>query len=97
MSETESKVYKGDVGTEVLVDCGCVITGATVKKLKVKQPDGTLKEWVAEIEGTNFLKYITVDTDFTQDGTYYLQAYVELTSGKWSGETAAFTVYKEFQ
>ena len=38
------KYYVGDTGTDIIVDCGTAITGATNTKLKVKKSDGTEPE-----------------------------------------------------
>lgn len=91
MSE-ESKMYKGDVGTEILVDCGTDITAATVKKLKVKRPDNSEIEWEASVDKKKYLRYIVQAGDFDSSGKYFLQAYIEMPSGKWSGETASFVI-----
>lgn len=91
------KHYINEVGTTILVDCGCDITGATETKLKVKKPDGTFSEWAAMIEGTNYLKYIIQASDLTLAGKYYLQ--VSLTLPGWSGlgETTSFFIYELYK
>lgn len=87
-----NKYYVGDVGTDIIVDCGSTITGATDLKLKVKKPDGSTVEWTAAIDGTDNLKYTTIAGDFNLAGTYFLQS--SLTLGGWSGlgEVAQFVV-----
>ena len=91
-----SKYYVGDIGTEIMVDCGYTITEATNLKLKVKKPDGTEVEWTAAIDGTDHLKYTTIADDFSVAGTYFLQA--SLTLGGWSGlgETAQFEIHDPY-
>ena len=86
------KHYINEEGTEIIVDCGSAITGATSLALKVKKPDGTLVSWTPIIYETNYLKYVVVSGDFNQSGTYYLQA--SLTLGAWVGlgETASFRI-----
>ncbi len=90
------KYYVGDTGTDIIVDCGTAITGATNTKLKVKKSDGTEVEWTAVIDGTDHLKYTTLVDDFSVPGTYFLQA--SLTLGGWSGlgETAQYIVYDPY-
>lgn len=90
------KSYKGDVGTVFLINCGTNISTATVKKLLVKKPDGTQVEWIATISGTNYLQYTTITNDLDQNGTYYLQSYIEMPSWKGRGETAIFTIYESY-
>jgi hypothetical protein len=88
--------YVGNIGTEILVNCGSEITGATNLKLKVKKPDGTEVEWTAAIDGTDHLKYTTLAADFSVAGTYFLQA--SLTLGGWSGlgKTAQFEIHDPY-
>lgn len=87
------KCYIGDIGTEIVVDCGCDITGATDTKLMVKKPDDSEVIWTAAISGTNYLTYTIVDGDFSVAGSYSLQSALVL--GGWSGrgETVRFNVY----
>ena len=91
-----SKVYVGDIGTVITVDCGTTITGATDLALNVRKPDGTEVEWVPAISGTDSLEYTTVSGDFDQAGRYKLQA--SLTIDGWSGlgEVASFLVYSSY-
>ena len=91
------KYYVGDVGTDIIVNCGSVITGATNTKLKIKKPDGTEVEWTAAIDGTNYLKYTTIVGDFNLPGAYYLQA--SLTINGWSGlgETVRFDIFDPYK
>lgn len=90
------KHYVEDIGTEILVDCGSTITGATNLKLKVKKPDGSTAEWTAAIDGTDHLKHTSEAGDFSVAGTYFLQA--GLTIGGWTGlgETAQFEIYDPY-
>jgi len=91
------KYYVEDLGTDVIVDCGCGITGATDTKLMVLKPDGSTAEWAATLDGTNHLKHTTIIGDFSVAGTYYLQA--SLTLGDWTGlgETIAFRIYDPYK
>ena len=90
------KPYVGDIGTDVIDDCGVEITGATPTVLKVEKPDGTFHDWSATIHQSNYLKHTTVSGDFDQAGIYKVQ--VSLTLGGWSGlgETDSFQVYAAY-
>lgn len=92
-----NKYYVGDVGTDIIVDCGSTIIGATDTTLKVKKPDGTEVEWIATIDGATNLKYTTIAGDFSVSGTYFLQASLAL--GGWTGlgETVQFVIYDPYQ
>lgn len=91
------KHYVKEVGTIVLVDCGCNILGATSTKLKVKKPDGIVVEWAATIEGTNYLKYTIQAGDLGQIGRYYVQASLALFGWSGRGETDSFIVYEPYR
>ena len=86
------KHYIDEQGTEIIVDCGCDISGSTNLVLKIKKPDSTKVSWTPEIFNTNYLRYVVKDGDFNLAGTYYLQA--SLSTGIWIGlgETATFKI-----
>jgi hypothetical protein len=90
------KVYVGDVGTDIIVDCGQDISGATSTSLEVNKPDGTNVSWTATIYQSNYLKYTIIADDFDQEGIYRVQS--KLTLGGWTGrgETANFRVYNPY-
>lgn len=87
------KVYVGDIGTDIIVNCGSDISDATDRKLMVKKPDGSIVEWDADIYQSNYLKYTIVDGDFNLQGVYKLQASLTLSGWSGRGETVNFTVY----
>ncbi len=91
------KQYKGDVGTEILLDTSSDLTDATNTKIRCKKPDGTTVEWAATIKETTKLSYITAAGDLDQAGMYRVQA--SLTLGSWSGlgETASFKILETFE
>jgi hypothetical protein len=91
-----SKVYVGDIGTEIILDCGSDISAATVRKIKAKKPNGSTVEWTASASGTNGIKYATLTGDLSMAGVWYLQAYVETAAWKGLGETFELVVSPEF-
>ena len=90
------KVYKGDIGTLLLVDCGVDISLATVTKIKAKMPDGTQKEWDATVTDSNFLNYNLIAEDTAAAGVVKAQAFVVFSSGTWHGETFKFKIYDSY-
>lgn len=99
------KLYVGDVGTVIIVDCVDDLTNAVNTKLLVSKPSGAVVEWVAEtyaIEGNrHYLRYFVIAGDFNEDGEYALQAYAEIPEdgGRWwkgRGETAKFMVSRVY-
>ncbi len=92
-----NKIYKGDVGTLFIVDCGTDISSATIKKIKFKLPDGSVVDRTGIISGTNFLNYNLVAEDTLISGNVSAQAYIETPAGKWSGETFYFEIYDYYE
>jgi len=79
----------GDIGTIVryTTDPPIVLTGAEVLTLKVKNPDGILKEWPALVFEVYSAQYITtLITDLDKKGEWEIQLYAELASG-WIGHS----------
>lgn len=91
------KHYSGEIGTEILLDTGSDLTGASDTKIKCKKPDGTTVEWVATIKETTKLSYITAAGDFNQTGRYRVQASLTLAGWSGLGETASFKVLETFE
>jgi len=93
-------IYQGDVGLEILVDCGRDLTGAASPSLCVRLPSGVARSWPAAVAGPGQdaakLRYVSRPGDLAEAGVYKLQA--ALTLGDWSGlgRTASFTVRPRF-
>lgn len=87
----------GDVGTEILVDMGTVITGATGLNFEVRKPSypdtGSVDDWACAISGTNYLRYVIETGDFDEEGIYEIVP--SLTLGSWAGsaDPVSFKVY----
>lgn len=92
-----SKVYRGDIGTAIILDTRSPIDGATKASIKFKRPQGTSGEWVGGVyEGTK-IKYIIEDGDLDTAGIWFLQAYVETPAWKGRGETVRLVVFNDFE
>lgn len=92
-----SKVYLGDTGTVILLDCGQDISAATVRSIEVRKPNGTTASWAATASGANSISYTSVGGTFDYAGDWVLQAKVTLPSGVWLGASASLTVYRPFE
>ena len=79
-------IYTGDIGTVVRLDTLTDITTSTSLVIKVKKPSGVSATWVAQLEGTTVLKYISVSGDFNESGTYKLQPLVVMPGFTGSGD-----------
>lgn len=91
------KYYKDTIGTEIIVDCGSVITGATGLALEVKKPDGKKVSWTPTIYDSNYLKYTIEEDDWDQAGTYKLQASLTINGWTGLGETATFEIHDAYK
>lgn len=91
------KIYVGDVGTIITVDCGEDISTATVNQLAVQKPDGTVVTWEASVYNTNYLRYTVQTDDLDQAGVYKVQSKITLPSWSGLGETDEFTVYEAYE
>jgi hypothetical protein len=87
-----NKIYQGDVGTQIILDCGSDISTATVRKIKARKPSGALVEWNAAASGSNSITYTTQANDIDEAGSWSIQAYIELPGWAGRGETFTFSV-----
>jgi len=87
-----SDSYIGDYGTQIIVDTGASLAAATVKKLKIKKPDGTTVTKNADVTDLTKLLYSAGASDLDLVGIYIVQAYIEFSDWKGHGAPAYFTV-----
>ena len=85
-----SEVFVGDVGTELLLDCGTDISTATLVKIIARTPRGNKKEWTGAVLGTTTVRYVVAAGDLDYPGNWTLQTYVEMPG--WSGRGALVTL-----
>jgi len=92
-----SKVYVGDVGTEIILDCKEDISAATVSDILAKKPNGVVVTWIGTVISLTKIKYATVASDLDMAGTWKLQ--VKVTVAGWSGlgETVDLKVFGAFK
>lgn len=91
------KVYVGDIGTIIEVDCGENISAATGQKFMVKKPDGTQVDWTASIYGTTKLRHTTIAGDLSCAGKYYINPYMTLSTWTGKGKTVEFEICDQFK
>jgi hypothetical protein len=91
-----NKVYVGDVGTIITLDCGEDISSATTREILVRKPDGTLMTWTAVASGPNGIAFTAQADTLDQAGKWKLQAKIVLPTGNWKGQTTVLTVYPSF-
>ena len=90
------KIYKGDIGTVLIVDVKTDISDATKLSLKVLDPDGISREWAGTLEGTTKIRYVVVEGDLNKVGIYKVQPYIERPGWTGRGETVEFFVNEVF-
>ena len=87
-----SVIYRNDIGTELILDCGVTISTATVMKVRAKSPSGGIKTFDATLNNSTSIKYVLVDGDFNVAGNWQVQAYIEMPGWKGRGEWANIEV-----
>lgn len=87
-----NKVYVGDTGTEIVLDCGTDISAATDLKVVARKPGGALVEWPAISEDARRIKMVTVSDTLDTAGAWHLWARVTTPLGRWRGESAQLIV-----
>ena len=91
-----SKVYVVDVGTEIRLDVGVDLSGATEVGIAVLNPNGVESLWIGDPLGTTKVKYVIQADDMPVPGAWKLQAKLVMPTGIWFGETVTLNVYKKF-
>ena len=92
---TPSKIYVGDVGTKIILNCDTDVSTATILTIEVLKPDGTEISWTATKEsGNTSISYTTEANDLDIPGVWRMQA--SITSPAWVGlgETAKIRVHR---
>jgi hypothetical protein len=92
-----NKVYVGDAGTVVVLDCGQNVEGAVTRAIEVRRPDGSFTSWPATPNGTNAIQATINANELTIAGAWRLQASVVMPNGTWRGATTVLRVYPRMQ
>lgn len=97
-----AEIHVGDVGTEFIATIRDELGGlvdpslASTRQMRFKKPDGTIVTKPAALvtDGSDGkMKYISVTNDLDTAGSWQVQGYVEIGSGKWSSDVHRFRVY----
>jgi hypothetical protein len=91
-----SKVYVGDVGTIIVLDCGRDVSAATARAIEVRKPSGAEVSWPASASGTDSIEVTAGVGALDEAGRWKLQSHVTLPSGQWRGETTVLEVFDPF-
>ncbi len=90
-----AKIYKGDIGQQILLDAGQDISAASLLQMKYKKPDGSTGTWAATLVGLDSAYHNTILGDLDQTGNWEIQLYIELGVVKLHGAIVSFHVYKK--
>jgi hypothetical protein len=92
-----SNSYKTDIGTVITLNVGVVIVGASPVTVEVKKPSGVSASWPATVGAdTKSIEHIVVAGDFSESGTYIMQAKVVIGSSVWLGQSVKYLVQETF-
>ncbi len=87
-----TKIFAGDTGTEIILDCGTDISTGTLLRIEAKKPSGVKVNWAAVLDGTTRIRYVVQSGDLDTAGRWSLQAYIEMPGWKGRGEIAPMVV-----
>ena len=97
-------IHQSDIGTLIqiqIVDCDGAavdISGATTKQMVFKKPSGatlTVNADFVNPPGTDgLIKYMILDGDFSEVGTYKIQGVVTVGGYIWHSNFESFRVYR---
>lgn len=91
-----NKIFKGDTGTDIILDAGEDLTSQTELKIKYKKPSGTTGEWVATVQNSTEAVYTTQAGDLDESGTWRLKIYVVLPNWSGHGEPVDMEIYPDW-
>ena len=105
---SQSKHYKGEVGTDLILDTGVLIGTVDYQFIKYQKPDGSTQgSWtatlyssyseIAGLTGTYLLKYTLDAGDLDVSGEWIFQGWVGAADGTWFGESVIENIYDDFE
>lgn len=91
------KIYVGHVGLPIICDCDQDVSAATVRKINVERPDGSVVVWDAVAHDSTHIKFVTIAGSLNASGKWRFQPEVTTPSfGPALGKSATLTVYPAF-
>lgn len=87
-----AEVYLGDIGTEIVIDCGIDLTQSTAVTIVALRPDGTKVDWSSAVYQSTFVRYVTQAGDLSIPGLWQLQPKIESPTWSGSGSVVEMTV-----
>lgn len=91
------KIYKGNNGFKIIIDCGINMTSATNRYIHAKKPSGNTVSWPASVEGTTGLSYTVQTGDLDEAGEWVLQPAATIGSWQGRGDSVPLMVHEHFE
>ena len=89
--------YKPDIGTVISLNTGVDISTGTLFSIEVKKPSTTTVSWAGVLGADHYsVEHTIIVGDFTEAGTYTLQAKVTTPLGVWYGNSVTLVVKDTF-
>lgn len=103
-----SKHYVGEIGTDILLDCGTDISDAVQQEIWYRKPGAVaMGSWTGALfsshstetgaAGTNFISYTLAAGDLDLPGDWRFQAYIATAVGTWWGDMIKETIYDKME
>lgn len=86
------KIYRGDIGTQIVINMNANLVSATNLSLDVRKPSGTTDTWMPTLYGTDKLKYVVQNGDLDESGIYTVQPRMTLNGWTGAGNELMFRV-----
>ncbi len=90
-----TKVFVGDVGTIITLDCGTDVSTSTERSIVVRKSNGEKVTWPATLSGTNSISYTTQENDLDVVGLWSIQAAITMPSWSGLGEITSLLVNRQ--
>ena len=97
-TKKKQKIYEGDIGTCIRVDCGTDVSNGTIFQIKGKisgRPEEITWNAERDPDDPNFIRYFTQEGDLVK-GTYKIQSYVQTATWRGRGNVTSFKVYEHY-
>jgi hypothetical protein len=91
-----TKLYVGDVGSEIILETGMDLTGALSLNIIGRRPDFSEFVWTATQHELTHVKHVTALDELNMDGIWTLQSDVEMLNGNWLGESVSLEIFRKF-
>lgn len=93
----QEKIFQGDSGTIILIDCNESINAASNVMISVKEPNGNVVNWLGNVYSNNYIFYTLSANDISQTGIYKLQPRITIGNFVGRADTVEIRVFPPFE